>query len=209
MLSAIIFVEDVRNVLPMLAKVLADGQRPWEQLKRQMASLEWRVLYQTDFRLMTPTPVAFLHLFLGRTVSQGALAQHSTPAVGAVATNITCRNVAEGLGVYFYPSELATAALHLAVLQECGANTAANVAVVTGSDLYCPRFIWLCRKTTSWAGATTSSAGAQVFTVKRHLAGDSDTDGITPLPSADVQGPHGGFFQEEQVRGLLVRPFVS
>ena len=79
LLSAIKFDEDVRNVLPMLAKVLADGQRPWEQLKRQMASLEWKVLYQTDFRLMTPTPVAFLHLFLGRTVSQGALAQHSTP----------------------------------------------------------------------------------------------------------------------------------
>lgn len=202
----------VRNILPMLIKVLADAQTPWGHLKKKLTSLEQKMLHNTDFRLAMSTPVTSLHPLLQQAVSKGVLRQHSIPTIGATAADVACRCAVEELGVCYHASEIAAAALFLAVLQERGPNTAANVAVVTGCNLDCPRFLWLCRRTKSWVGATTNSAnsaGVQVFTHEINRAGESDIDSITPLPSVDVQDQHGGFFQSGQVRGLLVRLLVA
>lgn len=213
LLAAFKFDED--SALPKLVKVLADDAESWKRVKKQAAKIEWKMLRQTDFRLMTPTLVTFIHLFLERTVLEGAIAQQHALAVRAKATDIAWGWARDGFGVEYFPSELAATALYCTALREYGATTAAKVAVVVECPLYCPRFLRLCLEAKLSPRGTENSTGAGVFTgtdggsrqkensgkqVGSIWAGESDTDDNTPLPSAEMQGRHEAFFQEGQVK---------
>ncbi|CAM9667489.1 unnamed protein product, partial [Laminaria digitata] len=87
------------------------------EVSRDMSDLEWRICQSFRMAVLPETPLTFLHLFLARAVSVGALLKEQTGGIGEVAAQTSLRWLRAGYLAGARPSELAAAALELAVFR--------------------------------------------------------------------------------------------
>lgn len=83
-----------------------------------LCKLEMRVLGKLQYRLMSRTPVTFLHHYLARTVATCALRQAQVASVGIQATENAIRLIKRGLCAHLKPSEIAAISICSAAISQ-------------------------------------------------------------------------------------------
>lgn len=205
------------SVLPwFIAAVKVPGEVDSE-IRKTILKLEALVLFTIDFRVNSPTPTAFLRLFLARSVHADALQPHQTSVVGRNATETVRQWVCAGFGEDFSCSEMAAAALCHAVGSVYGEHDASAVASVVGcSRVDYSRFEPLyrdveCQPRSSPLGSDLDDGmvGGREQPFRGHdyvfdmIDFDSDTDDVTPPSSVEGDDDLEEGFHEEQARKLL------
>lgn len=124
------------NILEALIATSKTGQSDTEDevsiLKKGLNKLERKVTGKLGFFLLSETPITFLHLYIPRAISEGALDHDVAVRIGVSATELSFQWVSRGFLSSLKPSEIAAAALHTTVLRLQGPKEADTVIVAAG-----------------------------------------------------------------------------
>lgn len=121
-LNAAMKIEDSTcgTVVPKLLRALHVSRRARLETKQAMSRLEMKVLSTLQYRLLSPTPITFLHHVIARAVSVGEFSEEDAVGIGKEATQTTFRLVRSGFCSVYRTSEIASVCAFIAAFSVRG-----------------------------------------------------------------------------------------